>query len=168
VSFVAGCVVGALATALLLLVGRGLVDPLQQGVRVAGFFVASTVLLLGHFGIGVKPPQSAKQIPPSVVAAGGPRSAFNFAVIYGTGLFTFLPSVGPHIVATYLLFLGQPHTFLVAGLGFGLGRGLPLLSRAFSIRRTMHEDLADRALRVMSTLGNPAVFAGCAWVASHV
>ena len=63
----------------------------------------------------------SRQIAPQVLASRAPAGAFRFAVLYGTGLLTYLPSTAPHVLAVVAVLLGD--TWMIAGIAVGSGWG---------------------------------------------
>lgn len=88
----------------------------------AALFVRETGL------VDFRLPQNRRQISQSVPARGA-SGYLQFGFELGTGVRTYLPSALPHLLAASLLLVGQTFTdFLAAGLAFGVGRGVALLT----------------------------------------
>lgn len=115
--------------------------PVPAGVRLALAALGTVVVLAAERGVrGLRLPQTERQIPSSVVAVRRPSSAWRFALPYGTGLFTYLPSASPHVLVVWLV-LGAPSlATLAAATAFGVGRGLPLLVKSCGRARFTYED----------------------------
>lgn len=73
-------------------------------------------------------PQNARQVPQTIVARGADLGALQFGFEMGTGVRTYVTSSLPHVLALSLLLLGGPVEAMAAGLGFGSGRSLMMLS----------------------------------------
>ena len=118
-----------------------LVSPIPSAWR-AGLAIAGTLVVFAAArGIrGLRLPQTEKQIPSSVVAQRRPSSAWNFALPYGTGLFTYLPSASPHVLVVWLVLAAPSLATLAGTAAFGVGRGLPLLTKSFARRRFAYDD----------------------------
>lgn len=84
---------------------------------------------------GLKLPQTAQQIPATVVAVRRPVNAWRFAVPYGTGLRTYLPSASPHVLALWLVLAAPSLLVPAAAAAFGVGRGISLLMRSLTRQR---------------------------------
>lgn len=124
--FLAGSVVGAIASSIAMYAARWPLGVLGEPVRMA-VLVAALVALATVNARFV--PQARRQIP-STRLMPGPLGFFNFGVEYGTGLRTYLPSRIPHVVAVLLLLapgVSLVHAVL-AGAGFGITRALPALA----------------------------------------
>jgi hypothetical protein len=124
-----------------LVVAGALVSPIPSAWR-AGLAIAGTLVVFAAArGIrGLRLPQTEKQIPSSVVAQRRPSSAWNFALPYGTGLFTYLPSASPHVLVVWLVLAAPSLATLAGTAAFGVGRGLPLLTKSFARRRFAYDD----------------------------
>lgn len=127
-----------------------LVSPVPDPVRV-GLAVAGTLLVLAAArGLGgLRLPQTEKQIPAEVVAVRRPVNAWRFAVTYGTGLFTYLPSASPHVLVVWLVLTAPSLVILGTAVAFGAGRGLSLLMRSLACRRFAYEDVFQRITDVV-------------------
>jgi hypothetical protein len=138
---------------LALVLAGALVSPIPFAWR-AGLAVAGTlVVLAAERGIGgLRLPQTEKQIPSSVVAQRRPSSAWNFALPYGTGLRTYLPSAGPHVLVVWLVLAAPSLATLAAAAAFGVGRGLPLLVKSLACRRFAYDDSFDTITRWLRPL----------------
>jgi hypothetical protein len=130
-----------------------LVSPVPPGWR-AGLAIAGTLVVFAAARgvLGLRLPQTEKQIPSSVVALRRPSSAWNFALPYGTGLFTYLPSASPHVLVVWLVLAAPSLTTLAAAAAFGVGRGLSLLLKSFSLERFAYEDSFQAVTRMLRPL----------------
>ena len=163
--FAGGAVVGAAATALVVMVAAALLSPVPATVRYGLAVVLGVAVVLIDREVGRwRLPQSRRQIPPEVVAARRPASVWRFALVYGTGTFTFLPNAAPHVVVIWLALLASSPTILLAGVAFGLGRGLPLLVRAVLTDRDRYQRALERTATTMRPIVAPALLLLCAVV----
>jgi hypothetical protein len=130
-----------------------LVSPIPSAWR-AGLAVAGTLAVFAASrGLGgLRLPQTEKQIPSAVVAQRRPANAWNFALPYGTGLFTYLPSASPHVLVVWLVLAAPSSAALAAAAAFGVGRGLQLLAKSFTCRRFAYEDSFQAVTRWLRPL----------------
>jgi hypothetical protein len=144
-------------------VAGALVSPVPSAWR-TGLAVAGTLAVFAAArGVrGLRLPQTEKQIPSSVVAQRRPSNAWNFALPYGTGLFTYLPSASPHVLVVWLVLAAPSSAALAAAAAFGVGRGLPLLAKSFSLRRFAYEDSFQAVTRWLRPLSPVLVAAAAA------
>lgn len=127
--FIAGLFLGAVATAMALVVVGSLIRvPVPGPARPWLVGVAAAVLLAREVGLLRFPvPQNARQVPQFVT--GIPFwGALQFGTEMGTGMRTYSPTGLPHVVALGLLLLAGWPDALLAGLGFGAGRALMTLT----------------------------------------
>lgn len=109
----------------------GLLSPIPEAVRLGMTAVAAVGILAVERGVaGLRLPQTPRQIPSDVVALRRPGNAWRFAVPYGTGLRTYLPSASPHVLAVGLVLVAPSWAALAGALAFGAGRGVSLLVRS--------------------------------------
>jgi len=142
-----------------------LLSPVPAGVRVGAAVLLTLVVLAAAHGVGgLRLPQTEHQIPASVVALRLPSRAWRFAVTYGTGLFTYLPSASPHVLVVWLVLAAPSHLAILAAAGFGVGRGLDLLTRSCSAQRVAYEDAFQRITQAVRPV-TPVVVAALAVVA---
>ena len=157
--------IGATATALVVAIVAALLSPVPAAVRYGlAVVVGVIVVLIDREVVPWRLPQSRRQIPPEVVAARRPGSAWRFALVYGTGTFTFLPNAAPHVVVIWLALLTSTPTILLAGAAFGLGRGLPLLVRAVVDDRDRYQRALERTAMTMRPIVAPMLLLLCAVV----
>ena len=73
-------------------------------------------------------PESRRQIPAEVFGGSLVRGAYRFGLELGTGVRTYVPSPAPYILLL-AVFLGRLTLAdaLLVGLGFGVGRAVPLM-----------------------------------------
>jgi hypothetical protein len=130
-AYLAGTTSGALLTATVAWVLSGFAEPLGEGLR-AVLLVTGAVFfwLCKHGSLSglVTLPESRRQIPAEVFGGSLVRGAYRFGLELGTGVRTYVPSLAPYILllAIVLARLTLADAILV-GLGFGLGRGVPLM-----------------------------------------
>lgn len=125
-----------------LVLPAALASPIPIAVRFVVAVAGTAVLLGAEHGVrGWRLPQTARQIPSMVVARRRPANAWRFAVPYGTGLRTYLPSASPHVLALWLVTTAPTGAVLLGAAAFGGGRGLGLLVRSLSSRRDRYDDV---------------------------
>jgi len=165
-AFVGGTVVAAVAVALVVVIISGVFSPLPVPLRYALAIALSLVVLAAERGYGgLRLPQSERQIPPQVVAARRASSAWRFALLYGTGIFTFLPTAVPHVIVIWLALVATATpTILLAGVAFGVGRGVPLLARALATDRTSFQRALERTAATFQRVAAPALLLLCGFV----
>jgi hypothetical protein len=120
----------------LLVLAGGLLSPIPEAWRMGLAALAAVAILLVERGVGgLRLPQTPRQIPSDVVALRRPGNAWRFAVPYGTGLRTYLPSASPHVLAVGLVLTAPSWAILAGAASFGAGRGLSLLVRSCTRHR---------------------------------
>lgn len=93
-------------------------------------------------------PQNARQVPSSIIVRTDGSGALQFGFEMGTGLRTYMPTHLPYVLVSLILLVLPWWTAPLAGLCFGAGRALMVLSavrlgdakawdRAFAARRTV-------------------------------
>lgn len=164
-AYLAGTTSGALLTALLVWVLSGFVAPLPAGARVGMLGVGAVFVWLCKEGplMGVVAlPEARRQIPTEVFGSGLVHGAYRFGFELGTGVRTYAPSPAPYILFLTLLFaqLTLVNTLLV-GVGFGIGRALPLLAHSSASERwQLTEAFLRGADHVAPTLSGVLVLIG--------
>jgi hypothetical protein len=127
-----------------------LLSPIPAEVRLGAAAVLTLVVLAAARGLwGLRLPQTERQIPASVVALRLPSRAWRFALTYGTGLFTYLPSAAPHVLVVWLTLAAPSHLAMLGAVAFGVGRGLDLLMRSCSVQRVAYEDAFQRVTQAV-------------------
>lgn len=136
-SYLIGAVLGALASAAVLLVLAGLLSPIPLRWRAIALLVILSGLALRALGVVRVPlPQNSRQIPREVFMSRPASAAFRFAFELGTSVRTYITKEAPYALAVAVL-LVLPHDRLIsdvglaalAGLGFGAGRALIVSSQ---------------------------------------
>lgn len=128
-SYFAGTGAGASLTALGAWILSGFTEPLGAGARLALLIAAALAATVVKLGLvpGLSLPESRRQIPAETFGGGLVRGAFRFGFELGTGLRTYVPAIAPYVLLLVIL-LARPTlgAALLIGLGFGLGRAVPL------------------------------------------
>lgn len=138
-AYLIGTTSGALLTSLIVWVLSGFAEPLGKGPR-AVLLIAGGVLLLlckhGPLSRVITLPESRRQIPAEVFGGSLIRGAYRFGFELGTGVRTYVPSSAPYILllAVFLARLTLADALLI-GIGFGLGRAVPLMVQLTAARR---------------------------------
>lgn len=130
-AYLAGAIAGALLTASLAWLLSGFVEPLDGTVRAAllcGGALFVWAAKHGPLSGRVSLPEARRQIPSAVFARSLARGAYRFGFEMGTGMRTYLPSFAPYVLVLGLV-LARPTLAqaLLAAIGFGLGRAIPLM-----------------------------------------
>jgi hypothetical protein len=130
-SYLGGTAIGASTTALAAWLASGFVEPLPAPVR-AGLLVAAALVAWAVKADVVRGrlrlPENRRQIPFEVFGRGVVRGAWRFGFEMGTGVRTYVPTAAPYVLLAGLV-LARPtlgHA-LLAAVGFGLGRAIPLM-----------------------------------------
>jgi hypothetical protein len=138
-AYMAGTTSGALLTALVAWVLSGFAEPLSAGLRVVLLVAGAGFIWMckhGPLARLVTLPESRRQIPAEVFGGSITRGAYRFGFELGTGVRTYVPSAAPYIL---LLTLMLAHITLanaiLVGLGFGLGRAVPLMVQLSAVRQ---------------------------------
>lgn len=129
-AFCGGLVLGAVSTALVLLLVGSLVRLAAPPV-VWRWVLAGAVVLLALRELGVLRfwlPQNRRLVPEFVDRHGPVLGPLQFGYEIGTSVRTYTPSALPHAAALVILLLAGPLAALSAGAGFGLGRVLMTVS----------------------------------------
>ena len=104
-------------------------------------------------------PEARRQIPSQVFTNGIQRGAYQFGFEMGTGVRTYVPSIAPYILLL-AVFLVRPTlaTALLAGIGFGLGRAIPMMVMMTTLAQremTTGSDIAAEFLRGKDIYATP-------------
>ena len=137
--FAAGAEVGALATAMVLLVANGLLSIVGIPANVAlGLVVAAAVFALLRDGGVVRVDQLTfhRQVERRVLSHYARWGLFQFGAELGTGVRTNLVATTPYVLALALVLVPTGvWPFVAAATGFALARAIPFAYRAFSVTR---------------------------------
>ncbi len=120
---------GMLSAAVIVVVGsliRWIAPPVVWAVVVVLAFVVLAVREVGMISFPM--PQNARLVPESVFRHGRFWGPYEFGMEMGTGVRTYVTSGLPYVVILAVGLLAGWGPGLVAGLGFGLGRTVMLLS----------------------------------------
>ncbi len=130
-AYLAGTSSGAILTALVAWILSGFTEPLNDGIRAALLIVGGVFVWTckhGPLENVITLPEARRQIPAEVFGGSLVHGAFRFGVELGTGVRTYVSSAAPYILLLVLV-LARPTlaNALLAGLGYGLGRAVPLM-----------------------------------------
>lgn len=162
--FCGGLVLGALATAMGLLVVGSLVRlafPVSVWRWVLGAAVVALVLReLGLVRFWL--PQNKRLVPEHVHRHGKAFGPLQFGFEMGTSLRTYTPSALPHAAALAVALLAGPLAAILVGVGFGLGRSAMTLGN-LNFSRDNSWDVAwldhERLIRLALVAGFGLAFA---------
>ncbi|HSK95771.1 MAG TPA: hypothetical protein VK891_04060 [Euzebyales bacterium] len=162
-----GLVLGGSASALGFWLLSGLAQPVWVQVRVALLVAVAVAAMVDEtLHMGWRWPQHARQVPQAIRRRAPSLGLLQFGFELGTGLRTFVTSKAPYVVVALLLLGGLSVVEALAlGVGFGIGRALMPVTRAW------HGSTADWDRRLERTSGALKLAAtalgGCAavWVA---
>ena len=165
-AYLGGAVAGATLSALLAWLLGGFGEPLAAPVRLALLLAAGVFLWAAKHGPlveRVRLPEARRQIPFEVFGGSLVRGALRFGFEMGSGMRTYVTSWAPYVLFLALVLvrptLGQA---LLAALGFGFGRALPLMVQvAPEERLTLTRDfLAGADHRFAQTAAGLVVLVG--------
>jgi hypothetical protein len=138
-AFLAGTTSGALLTAITAWVLSGFLAPVPLRARLIILAICAVVVWLtkeGPLRGRLRLPEAKRQIPAEVFGHGILRGAYRFGFELGTGVRTYVPSPAPYLVALVILLGGVPlGGALLIGLGYGLGRAMPLMAQVTAAGR---------------------------------
>jgi hypothetical protein len=162
-AYLAGTSAGALLTAAVAWVLSGFAEPLGAGPRAALLVTGAVFVALckvGPLSGVIALPEARRQIPAEVFGGSLVRGAFRFGLELGTGMRTYIPSIAPYVLVLTLL-LARPTLgdALVIGLGFGLGRAIPVIAAIAAIGTAGRLRTLVDGLRQLNPVA--AVAAGC-------
>jgi hypothetical protein len=158
-AFAMGVFGGGFATGLLLFLSSGLVQWMPISVRL---FVTATVaaFLFVHEArwVDLRLPKQklTRMIPPERFSPSFLRGMGVFGFELGLGFRTYIPHVGPYVIALLiLLWAGSPIAIVIAALGWAIGRTVPLVARIAAAktrgdRVTLHAQGIAESLRIDS------------------
>jgi hypothetical protein len=164
-AYLGGTASGALLTGLAAWIVSGFAEPLPGPARSAMLVGGAALIWLAKEGPlrrVVSLPEARRQIPAQVFGGSLVRGAYRFGFELGTGVRTYVPSAAPYILVVGLV-LTQPAlgAVLLAGLGFGLGRAIPLIVQlASGDRLRFANELFLGTRRVASTTAGLVVLIG--------
>lgn len=142
----------------------GFTAPLGDAWRFGLLASLGVVVWLGKHGPlsgVVRLPEMRRQIPADVFGGVLTRGAYRFGFELGTGVRTYLPSAAPYVVAITVV-LAQPTIAeaMLIGLGFGLGRAIPLMVRLLQSGRSDDRRLLFRTGSAAQTAATLLVLMG--------
>jgi hypothetical protein len=132
-AFLGGTASGALVTVIAAWVLSGFLAPVPQRARLIVLALSAAIVWLAKEGPlrgRLHLPEARRQIPAEVFGHGLLKGAYRFGFELGTGVRTYLPSPAPYLVALVVLLGGVTlGGALLIGLGYGLGRAMPLMAQ---------------------------------------
>jgi hypothetical protein len=132
-AYLAGTSAGAVLTALVAWFLSGFTQPLPDAWRLVLLVAVGVFVWLCKHGplTGiVMLPEARRQIPAHVFGGDLTRGAYRFGFELATGVRTHTPSAAPYVLlASVLLIRPVLIEAVLIGLGFGLGRAVPLMVR---------------------------------------
>jgi hypothetical protein len=139
-AYAAGTSTGAGVTALLAWVLGGVFEPLPAAARAAVLVLGAVTIWLakdGPLSRWIHLPEARRQIPAEVLSGSMVRAAYRFGFELGTGVRTYVTSAAPYVLLLVVLLarLSLEETVLI-GLGYGLGRALPLVGLLLGVERS--------------------------------
>ena len=160
--FATGEMIGGAATGLIAVALGSLLRPfIPAPGRWAAVF-ALLVLVAGHeFGLYRLPlPQNRRQVPQTVIFAGGRVGALQFGFEMGTGLRTFMTSGLPHVAVLAAALVAPWWAAILIGAGFGIGRAvMPMLRMAWRPPSGWDDRFLDRRQWISVALLTTALLA---------
>ena len=131
--FCGGLVLGALTTALGLLVGGSLLRfAAPTGIWRWVIMTATALLILRELGVlRFWLPQNKRLVPEYVDRHGPFFGPLQFGFEMGTSVRTYTPSALPHAAALTVAFIAGPWAAICCGIGFGLGRSAMTLGNLY-------------------------------------
>jgi hypothetical protein len=130
--FAAGALMGGATTGVLVGIAALLVPALPPIVAIALVALAAVLVLLRDTGLVAVPfPQNQRQVRQSVLQMQPASGAVMFGFELGTGARTFMTGAAPYVAIIAALVADGPGPLpaVLAGAGFGLGRGLVPIDR---------------------------------------
>jgi hypothetical protein len=132
-TYLAGTSTGALLTAIVAWLLSGFTEALSDASRLIALAAAGCFAWLckhGPLDGIVALPEARRQIPAHVFGGSLTRGAYRFGFELATGVRTHVPSAAPYVLLlTVLLIRPTLAEALLMGLGFGVGRAVPLMVR---------------------------------------
>jgi hypothetical protein len=162
-----GLVLGGSASAFGFWLLSGLAHPIWAPVR-AGLLMVLVLAALATDALGLRWPwpQNARQVPQTVRRRAPAVAMLQFGFELGSGLRTFITSRAPYVVGGVLLLGGLSlPTALALGAGFGAGRALMPLMRAWHPHPSDWDHRLERMSRLLKVTATS--LGGCAalWIA---
>ena len=137
-AYLAGTTSGALLTTMVVWILSGFAEPLSAGPRVVLLVVGAVFIWLckhGPLSRYITLPETRRQIPAEVFGGSLTRGAYRFGFELGTGIRTYVPSAAPYILLLALMLANLTLTnAILVGLGFGVGRAVPLMVQLSAAR----------------------------------
>jgi hypothetical protein len=164
---VLGLLLGGSTSALGFWLLSGLVRPLWAPARI-GLLVAVALVALADdmLGLGWRWPQNARQVPQAIRHREPRLAMLQFGFELGTGLRTFVTSRAPYVVVGVLLLGGLSIVEALAlGAGFGAGRALMPLTRAWHQATSDWDHRLERASRSLKVTATALVGCAATWLA---
>ena len=133
-AFILGTALGGLSIGLSLFVLGGLLSGVPLSLRAAVFVAVSAFCALVELDLVQRElPQRKKMIPPDRFELGVRRGLAVFGFELGLGFRTYVPHVGPYLVASAALLVSpQIETVIILATGWALGRGMIVLLRVLA------------------------------------
>jgi hypothetical protein len=127
--FLAGSVLGGTLTGSLAGVASLAFPTLDFGMIIVVIGLTIVAALARDMGVfNVHLPENRRQVRSSVYDLPASAGALMFGFELGTGFRTFITSSAPYIALVGIVLVGRPATAILAGVGFGTGRGfIPFL-----------------------------------------
>ena len=157
-AYAAGTIGGALVTTLALWTLSGFAAPLPPAARfalLAAGIACVWMIKAGPLAPFISLPEARRQIPASIFHGSLVRGAFRFGFELGTGVRTYVPAVAPYALALVLV-LGRPALgiAILAALGFGLGRAIPLAVHLLARERRLSGSPIARGAEILGSVAS--------------
>jgi hypothetical protein len=150
---VAGLLGGALLSGLIAGILGGVVAAAPDVLRWALLLPpAGLVLAFELAGRPLSLPQNRRAVPQTVIPRSHISGPLQFGFEMGTGVRTYMPTALPHLLALVVILVGGIGPGLAAGFGFGTGRALMPLVRAWHGDHRRWDDRLLAALRAIGRL----------------
>jgi hypothetical protein len=163
-----GLVLGGSASALGFWLLSGLAQPIWASVRV-GLLVALVLAALAADALGLRWrwPQNARQVPQAVRRRTPSVAMLQFGFELGTGLRTFVTTRAPYVVVGVLLLGGLSlPSALALGVGFGAGRALMPVTRAWHPHAADWDGRLERTSKLLKVTATSLGGSGAVWMAA--
>jgi hypothetical protein len=130
-AFLIGTLSGALLTALTLWIVSGFTEPLGDGARLALLLAGGVLVWMikdGPLQGIVTLPEARRQIPAEVFGGRLTHGAWRFGFELASGVRTYVPTAAPYVLLLVMVLARPPLIVpLLIGIGFGVGRAVPLV-----------------------------------------